>query len=86
MNFGRSVGPKTTKNNWFFNGSVKFEFLIQVGPRDQKSMVFGPQKGSKSELWRAKSGSKIDKNSRSKKRGSKVEKSELKSRLATQRH
>ena len=57
---------------------MKFGFLIKVGPPDRKSMVFGPKKGSKSELWRAKSGSKIDKNSGSKKRGSQVEKRELK--------
>ena len=48
MIFGRSDGPTTIKNNLFFNGIVKFAFLLQVGPREQKSDVFGPQSGQKS--------------------------------------
>ena len=57
---------------------MKFAFFYKVHHRDQKSPVFGPQKGSKSELLGAKSAPKIGKNSGSKKRGSKVEKSEAK--------
>jgi len=47
----------------------------------EKSEVFGPQNGPESELWSDISGPKIDKNSRSKKRGSKVEKSEVKKQI-----
>ena len=61
---------------------MKFTFFYKVHHRDQTSPVFGPQHGSKSELLGAKSAPKIDKNSGSKKRGSKVEKSELKKQIA----
>ena len=60
---------------------MKFAFFYKVHHRDQTSPVFGPQKDSKSELLGAKSAPKIDKNSGSKKRGSKVEKSEPKSEV-----
>ena len=85
---GRSVKSKTIKNQSFFNGFVQFVFLSQVGPRDQTSKVLGAQNGPESELWSDISGPKIDKNSGSKKRGSKVEKSELKrqSTLLHDRH
>ena len=49
--------------------------MLQVGPRSQKLIDSGAQKSSKSELWSSKSASKIDKDSRSKKRESKVGKS-----------
>ena len=78
---GRSVKSKTIKNRWFFIGFVQFVFLSQVGPRDQTSEVFGPQNGPESELWSDNSGPKIDKNSGSKTRGSKVEKSEPKKQI-----
>ena len=78
MIFGRFVRPKTFKNHLFYKGFVKFTFFYKVHHRDQTSPVFVPQKHSKSELLGAKSAPKIDKNSGSKKRGSKVEKSEPK--------
>ena len=60
---------------------VKSAFLIEVGLRDQKGQDFGPKKGSKSELWSAKSDSKTDENFRSKKKGSRVENMELKNQI-----
>ena len=79
MIFGRFVRPNTFRNHWFYKGFVKFTFFYKVHHRDQKSPVFGPQKGSKSELLGSKSDPKIDKNSGSNKRGPKVEKSVPKS-------
>ena len=62
---------------------MQLVFLSQVGPRDQTSEVFGAQHGLESELWSDISGPKIDNTSGSKKRGSKVEKSEVKKQIAT---
>ena len=80
---GRSVKSKTITNNWFLYGFVQFVFLSQVGPRDQTSEVFGPQNGPESELWSDISGPKIDKNSVSKTKRSKMKKSEVPGYLAT---
>ena len=63
--------------------SAQFVFLSQVRRWDQTNQVFGAQNGPESELWSDKSAPKIDKNSGSKKRGSKVEKSELKKQIPT---
>ena len=65
----------------FFDGFVQIVFFQKVRPRDQTSLVFGAQHGPESELWSDISGPKIDKNSGSKKRGSKIEKSELKKQI-----
>ena len=77
------LSQKPLKTICFFCDFVQFVFLSQVGPRDQTSEVFGPQNGPESELWSVISGPKIDKNSGSKKRGSKVEKSEVKKQITT---
>ena len=46
-----------------------------------KNLIVGAQNGPKSELWSDNSAPKIDNNSGSKKRGSKIEKSELKKEI-----
>ena len=54
-------------------GIIFLGFRYKVRLRDQTSPVFGPQQGSTSELLGAKSGPKIDNNSGSKTRRSKVD-------------
>ena len=74
MNDFASVGgSKIVKNHWFLQHFLKFGFLEKVGIQNPKSYVFELQKGPKFKVWDEKRGSKNDKSSGSKKRGSKIE-------------